>query len=187
MGVSVVRNPLIVSFISKGILPYRGLGSGIRRTLEITDNIEFIDDREGCTFTVRVFTEKQFTRKRQSEYESVNYQNEPVNYRSEPINYQNGPGNYNREPESDQNEPINHENEPINHQCDPGNTETVTSKILTFLIKEPEISYDELALQIGKSRSTVKRWLQELRERGVIVRQGARKKGFWVVIGNGEK
>jgi predicted HTH transcriptional regulator len=33
IGVSVVRNPMIFSFITKGILPYRGLGSGIRRAL----------------------------------------------------------------------------------------------------------------------------------------------------------
>ena len=51
LGISVVRNPLIVSFIAKGQLPYRGLGSGIRRAFEGTANIDFVDDRTLCVFT----------------------------------------------------------------------------------------------------------------------------------------
>ncbi len=33
-------------------MTYRGLGSGIRRALAEWDGIDFIDDRQGCTFTV---------------------------------------------------------------------------------------------------------------------------------------
>ena len=33
-GNSVQRNPIIASFASKGLLPYRGLGTGIRRALQ---------------------------------------------------------------------------------------------------------------------------------------------------------
>jgi len=47
-----IRNPILVSYIAKGILPYRGLGSGIKRALKEWEDIEFIDDREGCLFTV---------------------------------------------------------------------------------------------------------------------------------------
>jgi ATP-dependent DNA helicase RecG len=55
MGVSVIRNPIIVSFISKGLLPYRGLGSGIRRALEESANIDFFDDRATCSFKVTIW------------------------------------------------------------------------------------------------------------------------------------
>ena len=53
-GNSNIRNPILASFVAKKLLPYRGLGSGIRRSLEEWPDIEFIDDREGCTFKVVV-------------------------------------------------------------------------------------------------------------------------------------
>jgi len=40
----------MASFVAKKLLPYRGLGSGIRRSLEEWPDIDFFDDREGCTF-----------------------------------------------------------------------------------------------------------------------------------------
>jgi ATP-dependent DNA helicase RecG len=48
-GVSAIRNPLLASFAFK-VLPYRGLGSGIRRALLAYPNISFVDDREGNEF-----------------------------------------------------------------------------------------------------------------------------------------
>ncbi len=53
-GNSNLRNPILASFAAKKILPYRGLGSGIRRALAEWEGIDFIDDRQGCTFTVIV-------------------------------------------------------------------------------------------------------------------------------------
>jgi predicted HTH transcriptional regulator len=53
-GISNIRNPILVSFVAKGLLPYHGLGSGIKRAIEGWPDIDFIDDREGCLFTVTV-------------------------------------------------------------------------------------------------------------------------------------
>jgi ATP-dependent DNA helicase RecG len=53
-GNSNIRNPILVSYIAKGLLPYHGLGSGIKRALENWSNIEFSDDRDGCLFTATV-------------------------------------------------------------------------------------------------------------------------------------
>ena len=39
----------------KGLIPYRGLGSGIKRALKKWPNIDFIEDREGCVFTVKIY------------------------------------------------------------------------------------------------------------------------------------
>jgi ATP-dependent DNA helicase RecG len=53
-GISNIRNPILISFVAKGLLPYHGLGSGIKRALEGWPDIDFVDDREGCLFTATV-------------------------------------------------------------------------------------------------------------------------------------
>ncbi|MBI5274021.1 MAG: HTH domain-containing protein [Chlamydiales bacterium] len=50
-GNSIQRNPILTSFISKGLLPYRGLGTGVRRALQNWSKIQFIDNRDACLFT----------------------------------------------------------------------------------------------------------------------------------------
>lgn len=42
------------TYIAKGILPYRGIGSGIKRALEAWEELDFTDDRDGCLFTATV-------------------------------------------------------------------------------------------------------------------------------------
>ncbi|EHQ36716.1 RNA-binding domain-containing protein [Methanoplanus limicola] len=58
-GNSNIRNPILVSYVAKGLLPYHGLGSGIKRALEQWPDIDFEDDREGCKFTVTVHRKVQ--------------------------------------------------------------------------------------------------------------------------------
>jgi ATP-dependent DNA helicase RecG len=53
-GNSNIRNPILVSYIAKGLLPYHGLGSGIKRALENWSDIAFTDDHDGCLFTATV-------------------------------------------------------------------------------------------------------------------------------------
>ncbi|MBF0475004.1 MAG: putative DNA binding domain-containing protein [Deltaproteobacteria bacterium] len=53
-GNSNIRNPILASFITKGLLPYKGLGSGIKRALAGWPEIDFVDDRPGCLFTVTI-------------------------------------------------------------------------------------------------------------------------------------
>lgn len=48
-GNSNIRNPILASFATK-LLPYRGLGNGIRRALKAYPQIDFVDDREGNLF-----------------------------------------------------------------------------------------------------------------------------------------
>jgi len=52
-GNSNIRNPILVSFASK-LLPYRGIGSGIRRALNAYPDIEFDDDKAGNLFKVTI-------------------------------------------------------------------------------------------------------------------------------------
>jgi len=53
-GNSNIRNPILVSYVAKGLLPYHGLGSGIKRALAEWPEIDFADDRDGCLFTVTI-------------------------------------------------------------------------------------------------------------------------------------
>lgn len=48
-GNSNIRNPILASFATK-LLPYRGLGSGIRRAIKAYNSIDFIDGRNGNSF-----------------------------------------------------------------------------------------------------------------------------------------
>ncbi len=49
-GNSNIRNPILVSYVAKGLLPYHGLGSGINRALDHWAHIDFVDDHDGCLF-----------------------------------------------------------------------------------------------------------------------------------------
>ncbi|MFP4484563.1 MAG: ATP-binding protein [Spirochaetaceae bacterium] len=53
-GIANIRNPVIVSMASNGLLPYHGLGSGIRRAIAAWQEIEFVDDRDRNQFFVVV-------------------------------------------------------------------------------------------------------------------------------------
>ncbi len=53
-GNSNIRNPILASFASK-LLPYRGLGNGIRRAIQAYPDISFFDEREGNYFKVIIY------------------------------------------------------------------------------------------------------------------------------------
>jgi predicted HTH transcriptional regulator len=53
-GNANIRNPILVSYVAKGLLPYHGLGSGIKRALAAWPQIDFADNRDGCLFTATV-------------------------------------------------------------------------------------------------------------------------------------
>ncbi len=52
-GVSNIRNPLIASFATRE-LPYRGIGTGIRRALAATPDLELESDHERNLFIARI-------------------------------------------------------------------------------------------------------------------------------------
>lgn len=53
-GNSNIRNPILVSYAAKGLLPYHGLGSGIKRALSSWPDIDFTDDQDGDLFIATV-------------------------------------------------------------------------------------------------------------------------------------
>ena len=54
--------------------------------------------------------------------------------------------------------------------------------ILNLIKSKPSISYDELAEKTGKSRPTISRKITELKNKGLLLRHGADKNGWWEVI-----
>ena len=77
-GNSSIRNPILVSYVAKGLLPYHGLGSGIKRALEEWPQIDFTDDREGCLFTATVRRVTKAETQRQPPTESPTQSSDPV-------------------------------------------------------------------------------------------------------------
>jgi len=71
-GNSVIRNPVLAPFAAKGVLPYRGLGTGIRRALADWPAVDLIDGRDACTFTATV-------RLRTAGSASITTANAPIN------------------------------------------------------------------------------------------------------------
>ena len=59
-----------IFYVAKGLLPYHGLGSGIKRALAAWPQIDFADDRDGCLFTATVH------RKPAEKWEPVNIASE---------------------------------------------------------------------------------------------------------------
>ena len=53
-GISNIRNPVLTSFATK-LLPYRGLGTGIRRVLKLCPKIDFHNDTDGNIFRVTIY------------------------------------------------------------------------------------------------------------------------------------
>lgn len=52
-GVSIIRNPIIASFATKE-LPYRGIGTGIRRALAVVPALELESNQRDNLFTARI-------------------------------------------------------------------------------------------------------------------------------------
>jgi ATP-dependent DNA helicase RecG len=152
-GVSVIRNPIIASFVAKGLLPYRGLGTGVRRAVSEWAAIEFRDDRDSCTFTATVALAK-------GHFESIN---EPINQKKVLTVLQKGTLGVLR----DSND------EPI---------KDVQAQVLSILRIQAGLSYDALANELHIGRSTVMRHLRDLKKRGVIHRVGSRKSGRWEIL-----
>ena len=51
-GNSSIRNAVLVSFAANGLLPYRGIGTGVRRALDLYPGIKFENDPVGQLFRV---------------------------------------------------------------------------------------------------------------------------------------
>lgn len=136
-GNTNIRNPILVSYVAQGLLPYHGLGSGIRRVMEAWPDTEFENNYDGCLFTVKVQRKERETMNKGA----IKVQDE------------------------DKFASLNN----------------LQRKIMHLIIETPDISYDELAKQLDKNRTTVMRNISKLKDLDLLKREGSRKSGFWKV------
>jgi len=154
-GNTNIRNPVIASYVAKGLLPYWGLGSGMRRVQSAWNNIQFIDDKAGVQFRVVIHREQIWIGKERHEPKS-----EPNELNGEPNSWRNGP-NINIAESSGADGYMCHLLEMIKHDS-----------TLTIL---------EMADKLKVSRETVKRLLKKLKVAGMLVREGGTR-GHWRVL-----
>lgn len=58
-------------------------------------------------------------------------------------------------------------------------------EILETIKKDPHITYEAIADKLGKARSGIARHIKNLQEKGVLVRIGGDKSGYWQVLNTG--
>ena len=58
----------------------------------------------------------------------------------------------------------------------------IEQKITLLLLKDPTLTTDKIAALLHKTKRTAERYLKGLKEKGYIKREGADKKGNWVVL-----
>jgi ATP-dependent DNA helicase RecG len=198
-GNSNTRNPILVSFVSKGLLPYRGLGSGIKRALQEWPAIDLTDDREGCLFTATVHR----TLEKSSEKTSESSVKTPENSVKTPEGSEKTPESSVKTPESSEKTPESSEKTsessektpegsgktpessektPESSEKTPESSEKSSEKILSLLKSQPELAAKEVAQQLGLSARAVEKQIAKLQDAGRLRRIGPDKGGHWEVI-----
>ncbi|OEU81073.1 MAG: ATP-dependent DNA helicase RecG [Desulfobacterales bacterium C00003060] len=163
-GISNIRNPILVSFVAKGLLPYHGLGSGIKRALEKWRDIDFTDDREGCLFIVTIHRKVP-----NGSFDLTDYSKSSGKVRGKfgKVRESSGKirGKFGKVRESS------------------GKTE---NQVFTFLSDNPKITIPELAEAFGLTTRAVEKQIAKLREKGRLRRIGPARGGHWQTIEKGE-
>jgi ATP-dependent DNA helicase RecG len=155
-GNSNIRNPILVSYAAKGLLPYRGLGSGITRALESWPDIKFLDDRDGCLFTAVI------ARRHGREAHGDGSSSQKSSHKT--------PVGRDLSVESSQ-------------KTSPNSSQKSSQKILDLMAPAAGITIAELAAALGLTDRAVKKQIANLKASGRIRRVGPDKGGHWEVTG----
>jgi ATP-dependent DNA helicase RecG len=153
-GNSNIRNPILVSYVAKGLLPYHGLGSGIKRALEKWPTIDFTDDHDGCLFTATVH------RKPVEELDLVNITPD-VSPKADTAS-------------GKRRESVGETSEKT--------SEKTSDKIISLIKADAMITIERLAEYCDVTTRSIERNLNKLQERNIIKRVGPDKGGHWEVI-----
>ena len=183
-GNSNIRNPVLMSFAAKKILPYHGLASGIKRALEHWSDIAFSDDRDGCLFTATVWRKRIGERggkhmsSDQAYYPAVDGYREDGTKKTvyDDINID---GFVLKESSDDYYVTKSHDDDIKSARS--GHEHA----ILSACREKRSITADELSVRLGVSVRTIKRALASLQKQGYLRRMGGRKFGHWDVVFTG--
>lgn len=178
-GNSNLRNPILASFVAKGLLPYSGLGTGVPRVFGSWPKISFFDDRDGNLFKVTVLRNTAVMEKPQSN-ESVFYRDEgETNQVNETIvPYLLGVNLWTGTVKGE----IDLKIDPLTEKVVAEKKEKNSKRILALLHANPRITILGLSMQLGVSESTIERSLKRLQSKGSLRRVGPDKGGHWEVL-----
>jgi ATP-dependent DNA helicase RecG len=164
-GNTNIRNPIIASYVARGLLPYWGLGSGIRRVKSAWSKIQFIDDKDGVQFRVVVH-------KASSEQNPVGVSNGGIN---ETINGDDG-----IKAVDEGIKPGEGGIKAANEGIKPGN-EGMSEGLKSIVLSHPGIRVPQLATHLRRSRQTIERYVADLKRQGIIEYRGSKKTGGYYV------
>lgn len=173
-GNTNIRNPIIASYVAKGLLPYWGLGTGIGRVRAAWPDIDFIDDKDGVQFRVVIHKKMLGGTIVVGEVKSgvgeVNTANGEVKVVHGEVKTDNGEVNV------------------AHGEVKPGSGEVnealgIDEKVYRAVIARSGIKRNELASITGVSVRSVERALSRLAKLGRIEYQGSDKTGGWFAKG----
>ncbi len=167
-GISNIRNPILVSYVAKGMLPYRGLGSGIKRALEDWPDITFTDDREGCLFTATVHRQSVEAGGVKESTQKIQYSTQKKQKTTQ---------------KKAQSIPVSTQKNtqsiiPVSTQKD----QKSAQKIIDLMQQNPHITRAEVARSVGITDAAIKKQFEKLKADGRIKRIGPDKGGHWEVV-----
>lgn len=158
-GNSVMRNPILASFAAKGLLPYRGLGTGVKRAMQECPALWFAHDPDAETLTVTV---------------PLTVSNAPSETHNGTVELDNGTVESENGTVKTQDEPIEVRNETVGDKWTP-----LQVQLMNLIKENPNITYPEMEKSTGKGRATVWRHLNTLREHNILRRVGSDRHGHW--------
>ena len=162
-GNTNIRNPIIASYVARGILPYWGLGTGIGRVRAAWPDIDFIDDKDGVQFRVVIHKMMQ----------SSTIVGGEVKHESGEVNTVNGEVNVAHGGAKAGGGEVKSESGEVS------NTLGIDEKVYRAVVARSGIKRIELASITGVSVRSVERALSRLAKSGRIEYQGSDKTGGW--------
>ena len=175
-GVSAARNPHIQDLLR--MIGYGdNLGTGFPEMVEVWENAWGEKPMLNERYELQI-VELSFGGMNRDEG------NPPVNPENPPVNSENPPVNSENLPVNSENLPVNPENLPVNPENLPVNLGELDKHILMEMMAKPKLTYAELATLVGRTRETIRIHIKSLKEKGLIVRVGSDKDGYWKVVDN---
>ena len=164
-GVSVARNPVIFTFATKEI-PYRGIGSGIKRAIELYPNIDFENNIDANEFVAIIRYEPESAAKLEVDT--------PRSAANTPRSAANTPRNAANTPRNAANTPRNAANTP----CD--------KELLDLIRENPGKRIPFFVEFAGRTEKSIEHEIAALKASGEIEFRGAPKTGGYYLKGGEE-
>ncbi|WP_245208385.1 winged helix-turn-helix transcriptional regulator [Bacteroides faecium] len=132
---------------------YRGFGTGIIRALKEETHIEFINDEVGNQFTTIIRRDEISKEKSKGEVDESKVNDDKSKVQSREVR-DKGKGQINKS----------------------------KGEIIRLMSESPMITMPEIAQTLSLSLSGVEKAVRQLREAGIIKREGSTKAGRWMIL-----